>query len=128
MLQINNVAQCYENRVNFISFITLLQRGSIIEYDAVEFHWIILLLEYRDFHFLVYIHLPPSFPKEKPHITLQSIYHMTPHGTLYKEILDDIPYNPRWPMKQMIDKLLTYVMENAVKKFQTNSIKNNRFQ
>jgi len=91
MLQINNVAQCYENRVNFISFITLLQRGSIIEYDAVEFHWIILLLE-------------------------------------YKEILDDIPYNPRWPMKQMIDKLLTYVMENAVKKFQTNSIKNNRFQ
>jgi len=125
MLQINNIAQCYENRVNFISFITLLQRGSIIEYDAIEFHWIILLLEYRDFHFLVHIHLPPSFPKEKPQITLQSIYHMTPHGTLYKEILEDIPYNPRWLMKQIVDKLLTYIMENAVKKFQTNSIKNN---
>lgn len=127
VLQINNVVQCYENRIEFIKFVKLLQRGSIIEYDAKEFYWIILLLEYRDFHFLVFIHLSSAFPKEKPQIVLQSVYHTTPHGNLYKEVFDDIPFSPRWPMKQMVDKLLTYIMENAVKKFQTNSIKNNRF-
>jgi len=105
----------------------LLQRGSIQEYDAVEFNWITILLEYRDFHFLVHFHLSPTFPKEKPRITLQSIYHVTLQGTLYKEILDDIPYSPRWPIPLMIENLLTYVVENAVQKFQVNSTRNNRF-
>ncbi|XP_011156053.2 BRISC and BRCA1-A complex member 2 [Solenopsis invicta] len=125
--KINMVVQCFENRKQFITVLIVLQRGSVLEYDAIEFNWITILLEYRDFHFIVQFHLPSIFPKEKPQITLQSVYHMTSQGTLYKEVLDETPYSPRWPMKVMINKLLTYIIETAVHKFQANSIKNNRF-
>ncbi|XP_018045422.1 PREDICTED: BRCA1-A complex subunit BRE-like [Atta colombica] len=125
--KINSAIQCFENRKEFIVFLLVLQRGSIVEYDAIEFNWIIILLEHRDFHFLIHFNLPSIFPKEKPQITLQSVYHMTSQGILYREVLDDAPYSPRWPMKLMVDKLLTYIIENAVQKFQANSVKNNRF-
>lgn len=122
--KIHNVIQSFERRKNFIAVLIVLQRGSILEYDAIEFNWISMLLEHRDFHFLIHFHLPSTFPKEKPQITLQSVYHMTSHGTLYKEVLDDTSYSPRWPITLMVDKFLTYIMENAVLKFQANSIKN----
>ncbi|KYQ50194.1 BRCA1-A complex subunit BRE [Trachymyrmex zeteki] len=125
--KINSAVQCFESRKEFIVFLLVLQRGSIVEYDAIEFNWIIILLEHRDFHFLIHFNLPSIFPKEKPQITLQSVYHVTSQGILYREVLDDAPYSPRWPMKLMVDKLLTYIIENAVQKFQANSIKNNRF-
>lgn len=125
--KINNVVQCFESRKEFIAILIVLQRGSILEYDAIEFNWITILLEHRDFHFLIHFNLPSTFPKENPQITLQSMYHMTSQGTLYKEVLDDVPYSPRWPIMLMVDKLLTYIVENAVQKFQTNSVRNNRF-
>ncbi|XP_011637553.1 BRISC and BRCA1-A complex member 2-like isoform X1 [Pogonomyrmex barbatus] len=125
--KINNVVQCFESRKEFIAVLIVLQRGSILEYDAIEFNWIYILLENRDFHFLVHFNLSSTFPKEKPQITLQSVYHMTAQGTLYKEILDDVPYSPRWSMMIMVNKLLTYIIETAVQKFQANSIRNNRF-
>ncbi|XP_011880926.1 PREDICTED: BRCA1-A complex subunit BRE-like [Vollenhovia emeryi] len=126
--KINSVAQCFENRKEFISVLIVLQRGSILEYDANEFHWIIIMLEHRDFHFIIHFNLPSTFPREKPQIALQSVYHMTSQGTLYREVLDDVPYSPRWPIMLMVDKLLTYIIETAVQKFQANSIRNNRFQ
>ncbi|XP_029166040.1 BRISC and BRCA1-A complex member 2-like [Nylanderia fulva] len=122
--KIQNVIQNFERRKNFIATLTVLQRGSILEYDAIEFNWISILLEQRDFHFLVHFHLPSTFPKERPQVTLQSVYHMTSHGALYIEVLEDISYSPRWPITLMVDKFLTYIMENAVQKFQANSIKN----
>ena len=122
--KIHNVVQSFERRKSFIAVLIILQRGSILEYDAIEFNWISILLEHRDFHFLIHFHLPSTFPKEKPQITLQSVYHMTSQGTLYKEVLDYTLYSPRWPITIMVDKLLTYIMENAVQKFQANSIKN----
>lgn len=121
------MVQCFENKREFITHLIVLQRGSIQEYDAIEFNWIVILLVYRDFHFLVHFYLPSTFPKEKPRVILQSIYHVTVQGTLYKEILDEMPYSPRWPIPLMIEKLLTYIMESAVQKFQANSIRNNRF-
>ncbi|XP_050445514.1 BRISC and BRCA1-A complex member 2-like [Cataglyphis hispanica] len=125
--KMHNVIQSFESRRSFITVLIVSQRGSILEYDAIEFNWISMLMEYRDFHFLIHFHLPSTFPKEKPQVTLQSVYHMTSQGTLYKEVLDDIPYSPRWQIVLMVDKLLTYILENAVKKFQANSMKN-RFQ
>lgn len=126
-LQINVVVQCFESRKAFVSILLVSQRGSLIEFDAIEFNSIIILLEQRDFHFFIHFHLPLTFPTDRPQITLQSVYHLTSQGTLYKEVLDDVPYSPRWPITQIVDKLLKYIMENAVQKFQTNSIKNNRF-
>lgn len=110
-----------------MTVLCVTQRGSIIEYDAVEFNFITILLEHRDFYFLIHFHLPLAFPKDKPQITLQSVYHMTSQGTMYTEVLDEVPYSPRWPIIQMVNKLLTYIIENAVQKFQANSIRNNRF-
>ncbi|XP_077269216.1 BRISC and BRCA1-A complex member 2 [Temnothorax americanus] len=125
--KISSVVQCFNSRKEFIAILIVLQRGSILEYDAIEFNWITILLEYRDFHFLIHFNLSSIFPKEKPQITLQSVYHMTSQGTLYKEVLDDVPYSPRWSIMLMVDKLLTYIVESAVQKFQANSVRNNRF-
>lgn len=121
------MVQCFESKKGFIAHLIVLQRGSVLEYDAIDFNWITILLVYRDFHFLVHFHLSSGFPKDKPRIILQSIYHVTAQGTLYKEILDDTPYSPRWPIPLIVEKLLTYIMESAVQKFQANSIRNNRF-
>lgn len=122
------MVQCFESRKNFVTVVIMLQRGSLMEYDSSEFNWIVILLEHRDFHFLVHFRLPPTFPKEKPHVILQSVYHMSSQGVLYEEVLDDIPYNVEWQIGIMVEKLLTYIIETAAPKFQTNSIrKNNRF-
>lgn len=100
----------------------------MLEYDTKEFKQITIMLEQRDFHFLTHFHLPARFPKEKPHITLQSIYHMTPQGYLYEEVLDEIPYNPKWSIQHMVKTFLAHIMEKAVHKFQKNSVKINRYQ
>ncbi|KAG7197433.1 hypothetical protein KM043_013291 [Ampulex compressa] len=125
--KINSILQCFEKKKDFITVLLAIQRGSVLEYDAVEFSCITILLEHRDFYFLTHFTLPAGFPKERPTITIQSIYHMTSQGKLYSEILDDVPYSPRWESLHMVTKILTYIIENAVLKFQTNSIKNNRF-
>nr|XP_050854993.1 BRISC and BRCA1-A complex member 2-like [Vespula vulgaris]XP_050854994.1 BRISC and BRCA1-A complex member 2-like [Vespula vulgaris]XP_050854996.1 BRISC and BRCA1-A complex member 2-like [Vespula vulgaris] len=133
MDKINTIVQCYESRKKFVSALLLLQRDSIIEYDAVEFHDITLLLEHRDFYFLVHFHLTSMFPMEKPSIKLQSVYHMTAQGNLYSEELNN-NYNcsiitniQRWNPRQMISKILMYIIEKEVPKFQEKSTKNNRF-
>ncbi|XP_066597334.1 BRISC and BRCA1-A complex member 2-like [Prorops nasuta] len=121
--KINNVVSTYEKKKNFVAAFIALQRGSIIEYDALKFSQIVVLLEYRDFHFLVYCHLPVGFPKDKPIITLQSIYHMCAQGKLYSYSCDDFPYSPRWEPFLMVTKLLTCIMKNVAPEFKTNSIK-----
>ncbi|KAL0132530.1 hypothetical protein PUN28_000344 [Cardiocondyla obscurior] len=123
--KINNVVQCFENRKTFVSTLLVLHRSGVVEFDALQFNWIVILLEHRDFYFLARFDLPPTFPKERPQIKLQSVYHMTITGRLYEEVLNDIPYSPRWQIKGIIIKLFTYIIEN-VSKFQANSIKNNR--
>ncbi|XP_014604907.1 PREDICTED: BRCA1-A complex subunit BRE-like isoform X1 [Polistes canadensis] len=132
MDKINTINQYYESRKQFVSTLLLLQRDSIIEYDAIAFQDITILLEHRDFYFLVYFHLPLMFPKEKPVITLQSVYHMTAHGNLYSEQLDNFNWSTitniqRWNSRQVISKILSHIIEKEVPKFQEKSTKNNRF-
>lgn len=128
MLQINVVIQCFENRKDFIANVLIVQGCSILEYDSKEFCYISLLLEQRDFYFMINFHIPPGFPKEKPQIVLKSVYHMTPQGELYEEVLDDVPYSPRWEMSQMVKTFLLHITDKAVHKFQKNSIKNHRYK
>lgn len=122
--KINSLVQNFERKKDFVAALLLTQRGSIIEYDAAEFSYIVILLEHRDFCFLVKFTLSLNFPKEKPQMTLLSIYHVIPQGEMYSEILHDIPYSPRWSSTHMVTKLLAYVIETAVPRFQTNSLKN----
>lgn len=125
--KINTIVQCFETRKSFVSALLVLQRDCIIEYDAVEFYDITLLLENRDFYFLVHFHLPQTFPKDKPKITLQSVYHMTAQGTLYTHTVDNYAYNLKWNPRVMISKILTHIIDSEVPKFKENSTKNNRF-
>lgn len=102
------------------------QGCSVLEYDTSEFSKLTILSEYRDFHFIVHFHLPTVFPKQKPQITLQSVYHMTPQGHLYEEILDEVPYNPRWNMNHMIKSFLSHITDK-IHKFQKDSVKFHHF-
>ncbi|KAK2575710.1 hypothetical protein KPH14_012099 [Odynerus spinipes] len=94
--KINTIIQCYESRKNFVSALLLLQRDCIIEYDAVEFYDLTLLLEHRDFYFLVHFHLPQTFPKDKPIIKLQSVYHMTAHENEVSKFKENSTKNNRF--------------------------------
>lgn len=125
MEKINALDQSFERRKDFIAALILLQRGSIIEYDAIDFSFITILLEHRDFYFLTHFYLSPAFPKEMPTIKMESIYHTTQQNKNYTEILQDGPYSPRWKSVHMVSKLLAHIMDVAVAKFQTNSMKNN---
>ncbi|XP_024938236.1 BRISC and BRCA1-A complex member 2-like [Cephus cinctus] len=125
--KINFLALCFERKKSFVTVLLLLQRGSIVEYDAIEFSYISILLEHRDFYFLVHFRLPPAFPKEQPFITLQSVYHMTSQGKLYSQIVEDFPFSPRWEPLQMVTKALAHIIDNEVQKFQTNSIRSSHF-
>lgn len=127
MDKINTIIQCYESRKNFVSALLFMQRDSIIEYDAVKFNHITLLLEHRDFYFLVHFYLQATFPKDKPVITLQSVYHMTEQGNLYTQMIENYSYDPKYNSQTMISKILMHIIENEVPKFKENSTKNNRF-
>ncbi|XP_014468368.1 PREDICTED: BRCA1-A complex subunit BRE-like [Dinoponera quadriceps] len=125
--KINAVVECFENRRDFIATVLMIQGSSVIEYDTKEFNNMTIMLESRDFHFLVHFHLSAKFPKEQPQITLQSVYHMTPEGVLYEEVLDNVPYSPRWTMNHMVEMFFTHIMEEAVHKFQKSSVKSHRY-
>lgn len=126
-LQINLLAMCFDKKKSFIAALLLLKRGSIIEYDAVEYSQATLLIEHRDFYCLVHFKLPTGFPKEPPQVTLQSIYHMTSLGTLFSQNVKDLPYSPRWVPLEMVTKALNHIVEKEVQKFQTNSVKSSHF-
>lgn len=123
--KINALNQNYRNKKDFVAALIMLERGSIIEYDAIHFSFITILLEVRDFYFLVHFYLSNGFPQNMPTIKIESIYHMTPQNHNYTEILTDVPYSPSWKSTQMVMKLLTYIMDTAVATFQNNSMKNN---
>ncbi|XP_012271396.1 BRISC and BRCA1-A complex member 2-like [Orussus abietinus] len=125
--KINFLALCCDRKKSFISSLLLLQHGSVIEYDAIEFTQISILMEHRDFYFMIHFHLPARFPKEQPQITLQSIYHMTSQGKLYSELVEDVPYSPRWEPIQMVTRALSHIIDNEVQKFQANSVRNSHF-
>ncbi|EFN76708.1 BRISC and BRCA1-A complex member 2 [Harpegnathos saltator] len=125
--KINAVVECFEKRKDFLAALLMIQSCSLLEYDTKEFDYCTIMLEQLDFHVLVHFYLPPGFPKESPQITLYSVYHMTPQGAMYKEVLEDVPYSPRWSMHQMVIKCLTHIMDKAVPKFHKNSVKVNRY-
>ncbi|KAK0079167.1 hypothetical protein PV325_001646 [Microctonus aethiopoides] len=120
--KINEVVENYEKKKEYINTLLCIQGGNIIEYDANEFSMITLLMENRDFHFLVYINLSLKFPEDPPKIELQSIYHLnTRNGNLFKETLNHIPYSPRWDAKRMLSAALAFIIKKQLD-FKNNSM------
>ncbi|KAK0175223.1 hypothetical protein PV327_008989 [Microctonus hyperodae] len=119
--KINGVVENYEKKKEYINALLCIQGCSIIEYDADDFSMITLLMEVRDFHFLVYINLSLKFPTDSPKIILQSIYHLnTRNGNLFKETLTNIPYSPRWSPIEMVSKALMFIIHKSLE-FKKNS-------
>ncbi|XP_015122889.1 BRISC and BRCA1-A complex member 2 [Diachasma alloeum] len=125
--KINLLITTFEKKRNFVNAVLCLQSVSVLEYDAVNFDYIVCLLAHQDFHFLLQFHLPPTFPRDAPRITMQSIYHMTSKTDLFKHVMVDfVPYSPRWEPEMMFTKALNHIITKEVDKFKNISMKYRR--
>lgn len=63
-----------------------------------------------------------NFPLHKPYIYLCSTV-FERNNKPCSDALDDLPFSPRWPVLEMVQRLMNY-LPNAIKKFQEYCIKN----
>ncbi|XP_008545987.2 BRISC and BRCA1-A complex member 2 isoform X2 [Microplitis demolitor] len=115
--KMNAVIENFEKKREFITMALVLQGASVIEYDALDFSFITLLLNHNDFHFFLHIHLSNKFPSEPPNYTLQSCYQTNHSDELPKRNVYSIPYSPRWKPIRMISEAFHYILETEVEKF-----------
>uniref|UniRef100_A0A6V7IYY5 BRISC and BRCA1-A complex member 2 n=1 Tax=Bracon brevicornis TaxID=1563983 RepID=A0A6V7IYY5_9HYME len=124
--KIDSILMAFEKKSAFISAVICHQSGSVIEYDSIDFNYVIILLEQCDFHFLVHFNLPQNFPDQPPRVTLQSVYFMSGKHEVYKHVIDGIPYSPRWEPAKMYSKAIGTIMTREVNRFKNNSTKHHR--
>ncbi|XP_057335370.1 BRISC and BRCA1-A complex member 2-like isoform X1 [Microplitis mediator] len=119
--KMNAVIENFEKKRDFVTTALVLQGASIMEYDALDFSFITLLLNHNDFHFFLHISLTNKFPSEPPRYTLQSCYQTNLGNELPKQLVYNIPYSPRWESIRMITEAFNYILENEVEKFKRSS-------
>jgi len=103
--------------------------GSALEYSSPTS--VSFLANADGFIFLLHVHVPDSYPKEKPTVTVQSISQfrigpkplMIQYGppiktrceytTMYHFIRRDYPYSPRWSTQELAARLKEFFAENA---------------
>uniref|UniRef100_A0A9J7ZCZ9 BRISC and BRCA1-A complex member 2 n=1 Tax=Cyprinus carpio carpio TaxID=630221 RepID=A0A9J7ZCZ9_CYPCA len=108
LLKVQYVIQGYHKRREYIAaFLSHFGMG-VVEYDAVGFTKLTLLLMWKDFCFLVHVDLPLYFPRDQPTLTFQSIYHFTSSGQLYSQVQKSYPYSPRWDGNEMAKRAKAY--------------------
>uniref|UniRef100_A0A672TD01 BRISC and BRCA1-A complex member 2 n=1 Tax=Sinocyclocheilus grahami TaxID=75366 RepID=A0A672TD01_SINGR len=106
--KVQYVIQGYHKRREYIAaFLSHFGMG-VVEYDAVGFTKLTLLLMWKDFCFLVHVDLPLYFPRDQPTLTFQSIYHFTSSGQLYSQVQKSYPYSPRWDGNEMAKRAKAY--------------------
>lgn len=118
--RIDAAAAAHDRRRELITALFHHFGNGVLEYDGISFTRASFLLEWRDFYFILHFTLPPGFPREKPVVVFQSVYHAT-DGKPYRYRFEDFPYNPRTEVKKMTEKLIATVIE-YVEVFQRNSI------
>uniref|UniRef100_A0A671PHI4 BRISC and BRCA1-A complex member 2 n=1 Tax=Sinocyclocheilus anshuiensis TaxID=1608454 RepID=A0A671PHI4_9TELE len=97
----------------------------VVEYDAVGFTKLTLLLMWKDFCFLVHVDLPLYFPRDQPTLTFQSIYHFTSSGQLYSQVQKSYPYSPRWDGNEMAKRAKAY-FKSFIPQFQEGAFANGK--
>ncbi|XP_052769437.1 BRISC and BRCA1-A complex member 2-like [Mya arenaria] len=118
--KVDTIVNCFEKRRDYINAFLEQFGRSVLEFDSVSFTKVGFLFEWHDFFFMVNIELPAMFPKEKPSLTLQSIYHEQ-KGRPYSEPYPDYPYSPRWNGAEMADRIRQYILEH-IGTFQKKSV------
>ncbi|XP_076654867.1 BRISC and BRCA1-A complex member 2 [Halictus rubicundus] len=119
--KITSLSQILEKKRLFLATIIMCQFGSVLEHDSSEFCFITFLLEKDDFKSVVTIRLPPSFPSNKPIITLHSVYHMTHDRYPFTENLENFKYSPSWTPLEMIQEIFKS-LDTQIDKFKLKSI------
>ena len=120
--KINSLVQSLEKRRLFISAMIARLNGSEIEFDAINFTYLIQLLSIQSFSFILNIQLPPGFPREPPIIRLQSVYHYTEDGIVYSEVLKNCPYNHQAKPRNMVEKIVKHIF-SSIDEFMNNSVR-----
>uniref|UniRef100_A0A671KBX4 BRISC and BRCA1-A complex member 2 n=1 Tax=Sinocyclocheilus anshuiensis TaxID=1608454 RepID=A0A671KBX4_9TELE len=119
--KVQYVIQGYHKRREYIAaFLSHFGMG-VVEYDAVGFTKLTLLLMWKDFCFLVHVDLPLYFPRDQPTLTFQSIYHFTSSGQLYSQVQKSYPYSPRWDGNEMAKRANVYISNTGLEKSQPQS-------
>ncbi|XP_053980708.1 BRISC and BRCA1-A complex member 2-like isoform X1 [Hylaeus volcanicus] len=120
--KINVLVHSFEQRCAFMSVMATNQYLNLCEYDAVNFTYMCYLYGEDDFWLYILITLTLNFPKEKPIVTLQSVYHMREQGVPYTEQIY-FPYSCNWNPLKMINRLMNHIHYKALEEFKANSIK-----
>lgn len=117
----------FEKKMGFIMAVACHQPAAVIEYDAIDYNYIVIILTHKDFDFLVSFNLSSTFPADQPKVTLQSIYHMSSKTQVYKHVLvDHIPYSPRWTPTAMVTRAFEHIMTKEIHKFRSISMQKRR--
>ncbi|KAK1793196.1 hypothetical protein P4O66_011597 [Electrophorus voltai] len=123
--KVQYVIQGYHKRREYIAaFLSHFGMG-VVEYDAVGFTKLTLLLMWTDFCFLVHVDLPLYFPRDQPTLTFQSIYHFTSSGQLYSQVQKSYPYSPRWDGNEMAKRAKAY-FKSFIPQFQEGAFANGK--
>lgn len=114
--KINSLVQSLESRRSFITAMMARLYTSQLEYDAINYTYLTLLLTKLNYSCIFHIELPPGFPREQPIFRLKSIYHMTKDGTPYTEVVKNCPYKQQAKPQNMADKIVRHIF-NCVDEF-----------
>ncbi|XP_043478796.1 BRISC and BRCA1-A complex member 2-like [Leptopilina heterotoma] len=120
------ISNCKRKR-DFISSLLIILRGSIIEYDALEFNQATFLVEKKDFHFFIHFRIPSRFPREKPEVVMESAYHMDRSGKMITHTISKYPHNYQAESISMVQTILKHIEEKEVEPFQQMCTQKNRF-
>lgn len=120
--KVQKTIHSFEARKQFIAEVLCQFACAVVEYDAERFNNIVLMLEVKDFHFLVFLTLGPTFPQKVPQVVLQSLYHNNAQGPISKE-LTDLKHSPPWKPETMVKQIMEVILAN-ISSFQMTSTRN----
>ncbi|XP_046403327.1 BRISC and BRCA1-A complex member 2-like [Ischnura elegans] len=111
--EVKSVSNSFNLRKDFLAALLVEFGSSVLEYDALTFSKACILYDDGVLLCLVYVALPPKFPKDKPLYLWQSV-RCLPYGKPYTCKVEDYPYSPRWSMTEMMYRLKVFMKEYAV--------------
>lgn len=117
--QIRDAVSSIEVRRKFIMALAT-PFGRPVEADPIFCRKATFLAASGVFTFLVHFSLPLLFPRQQPVLMLQSSQHFNSQGAPIKSnLLQDIPWSPRWDASEMAERLFDHLVEECLnfKKF-----------
>ena len=93
----------------FAAFIAAFP-GAVLEVSQSELQ---LFVVHDKFPVLVRITVGPSFPKQQPSITVETVHSIKTTSQTYA---DNYPYSPRWSCTEMVARFISFMADEAITK------------